>query len=120
MDRDEFEIAFLECRDGQGFITGDQPVVNLMGTGDGRETMELALYYPLSPVLACLVTPREYSVSSMQVPVSTVAALNTVIEWESMDFLIASSNKALEVILNGSSSARLTGQLIIDLLAEGQ
>ena len=46
VDRNEFEIIFLDDRNESGFITGDQPIVNLMGSGDGKETTELALYYP--------------------------------------------------------------------------
>ena len=57
VDRNQFDIVFLDAGDDRGFITGDQPVVNLLGTGDGSETTELALYYPLSPSLSCFDLP---------------------------------------------------------------
>ena len=76
VDRFEFDIIFLDDRNGVGFITGDQPIVNLMGTGDGTETTELVLYYPLGPDLSCLVVPREHGLCSVASSGEVVEALN--------------------------------------------
>ena len=100
VDRKEFDIIFLECRDDIRFITGDQPVVNLMGNGYGRETTELALYYPLSPDLSCLVAPKEYQLESAEVPGEIVRDLNDLIAWKSKRFLVANSNTDLQPILS--------------------
>ena len=57
-DRHEFEITFLDCQADSEFITGDQPVVNILGDKDGRPPEELAFYYPLSPNLAMILAPK--------------------------------------------------------------
>lgn len=64
VDRSEFRIVFAENGRDLGFITGDQPVVNLLGAEDGSETKELAFYYPLSPQLACVLAPKTYRLRS--------------------------------------------------------
>ena len=120
VDRNEFDIVFLESGGESGFITGDQPVVNLMGTGDGTETTELALYYPLSPALSCLVSPRSFNVRSRKILDTTVEALNDLVASEARDFLVAGSERELEVIVNRLPQARPPGQCLLDLLVEGQ
>ena len=57
-DRDDFELLFLRSPAPQCLITGDQPVVNLLATHDGTEPSELALYYPLTPSLAMILSPK--------------------------------------------------------------
>ncbi len=106
VDRNEFDIIFLEGSNDLGFITGDQPVVNLLGTGIGNpsETTELALYYPLSPFLACLLSPRDYKVRCTDIPNEIVEELNDFIVWDSNQFLVANSNKILQHVLGKSSS----------------
>lgn len=48
-----YGIAFLRNETAVPFITGDQPVLNML---DPKKTDDLALYYPLSPRLAMLLT----------------------------------------------------------------
>ncbi len=96
VDRNEFDIIFTESWDGVRFITGDQPVVNVMGNGYDGETTELALYYPLSPDLSCLVSPKEYRLDSAKVPDEIVQDLNDFIAWRSKRFLVADSNSELQ------------------------
>ncbi len=117
VDRNEFDIVFLDDRDEAGFITGDQPIVNLMGTGDGREVTQLALYYPLGPVLSCLVVPREYKLRSSSIPRAIVKELNDLIAWKSRDFLVANSISVLQHIvskpsLTGSPAGRIFDSLV--------
>ena len=57
-DRHGWEIIFLDCPAGSEFITGGQPVVNVLGNKDGRPPEELAFYYPLSPNLAMILAPK--------------------------------------------------------------
>jgi Protein of unknown function (DUF4238) len=52
-ERDAYKIVFLQNDASTPFITGDQPIVNMLnpiGTGD------VELYYPLSPSLAIVLT----------------------------------------------------------------
>lgn len=118
VDRKEFDIVFLDDRDAVGFITGDQPVVNLMGTGYGRETTELALYYPLGPGLSCLVVPREYNLRSTSIPRAIVKKLNNRVAWESRSFLVANSNGVLQRIVSNPSLTRPPVGSILDSLVK--
>ena len=115
-DRNEFDIAFFDDIDEVGFITGDQPVVNLMGTGDGRETTELALYYPLSPCVSCLVVPKEFRQHSVSIPGEIVYKLNDLIAWESSNFWVANSDGVLQQIVLNPPVARPESGQVLDLL----
>ena len=99
-DRRDLDIAFLTNVNELGFLTGDQPIVNLMGTGDGTETRELIFYYPLSPDLSCLIAPKEYNLHSVNLASDTVAKLNDLIARRSQQFLVANSSAVLEHTLN--------------------
>ena len=118
VDRNEFEIIFLDDTDEAGFITGDQPLVNLMGARDGRETTELALYYPLGPDLSCIVVPKECTFRSAGIPRAVVEELNDLIAWESRNFLVAKSVGALERIVSKQSSTRPSTRGILDSLVK--
>ena len=85
--RNELDIIFLESGNGREFITGDQPIVNLLGTGDGSAPEDLAFYYPLSPVLSCLVSSKKYGLLGGEIPCGIVEGLNELISWESKQFL---------------------------------
>ena len=117
LDRNEFSIAFFEVTGSSGFITGDQPVVNIMDAGDGSEPEELALYYPLSPRLACMVAPREFGLRSAYIPGEAVDELNSLIACESKHFLVAASDVLLqhivtEPVLLRPQSRRILGSLV--------
>lgn len=116
LDRNAFDIVFLQNRTRVGFITGDQPIVNLLGTGDGRETTELAFYYPVSPDLACLISPKEYRLCSVDIPLQVVEELNRLMAYEANDSLVANSNEVLQRVLNKPSTARPSGSRILDSL----
>ncbi len=116
VDREEFEIVFAENRNDPGFITGDQPVVDLMGTGDGSETKELAFYYPLSPYLSCVLSPKTYRLRSGSITSEIVQELNDLIAWESKQFLVAKSDADLQNLANKPSLSRPSTRRIIDSL----
>lgn len=101
-DRSEFDIIFLDNTTDLGFITGDQPIVNLMGTRNGTPPEEIALYYPLAPDLAFILLPKEYKPCSMNIDM--VKELNDLIMWESKHFLVSDSTKVLEQYLNNPIS----------------
>ena len=116
-DRRDLDILLLSDREGVGFITGDQPVVNVMGTGDGTETTELLLYYPLSPALACLIAPKEYGCRSGSIDAGTVELLNFVIAYESNEWWIANSDDVLNRLLEDVPIGRPESRRIIESLA---
>ncbi len=55
IERDRRSLTLLENKTDIPFITGDQPVLNLLG-GDGNQPPEhCVLYYPVSPTLALIL-----------------------------------------------------------------
>ena len=92
-DRHEFEIIFLDCQADSEFITGDQPVVNILGDKDGRPPEELAFYYPLSPNLAMILAPKSLKSRAVltKFDIAATNELNDLIAWESGQLLIARS-----------------------------
>ena len=118
VDRNEFDIIFLECRGEIRFVTGDQPIVNLMADGYGRETTELAFYYPLCPDLSCLLSPKDYGLDSAKVPGGIVQDLNDFIAWQSKQFLVANSNTEIQRILRKPPLQKPPTSRILDSLAK--
>ena len=118
-DRKQFEVIFLENRSELGFITGDQPVVNLMGNKDGGETTELAFYYPLSPGLSCLLAPKAYKLQSVILPYSAVEELNDLIARDSKHFLVANSNESLQQTIGNLPLPSTHHNQILDSLRKG-
>ena len=110
VDRKEFDIVFEENKCDLGFITGDQPVVNLLGTGDGSETKELAFYYPLSPQLSCVLAPKTYRLRSGSISSDIVQELNALIAWESKQFLVANADTDLPSLTSPSRPS--TGRIL--------
>ena len=93
VDRHEWEIIFLDSPAGYEFITGDQPVVNILGNRDGSPPEHLAFYYPLSPNLAMILAPKSLELSGVLGKFVFTAAneLNDLIAWEARHFLISRS-----------------------------
>jgi hypothetical protein len=55
--RTDHQITILEAHHDTGFITSDQPVINLLALGKGQheEVNDLEIYYPVSPTRALLI-----------------------------------------------------------------
>ena len=96
-DRHGWEIIFLDCPAGPEFITGGQPVVNVLGNKDGRPPEELAFYYPLSPNLAMILAPKSLELRAVftKFDIAATNEINDLIAWESGQFLIARSSDQL-------------------------
>ena len=96
-DRADFELLFLRSPTPESLVTGDQPVVNLLATRDGTEPTELALYYPLTPSLAMILSPKSLHLRSpvAAATASDVRELNDLIAWKSARFLVARSDRSL-------------------------
>ena len=93
VERHGWEIIFLDCPAGSECITGDQPVVNILGDKDGRPPEELAFYYPLSPNLAMILAPKSLELHAILSKFDSAATneLNDLMAWESGQLLIARS-----------------------------
>lgn len=92
-DRKRIRIIFLtdqKC----GFITGDQPIVNLDRTVI-KEHDDIALYYPLSPSQSLLLAFGDFQVDSLDVSDEIVTQLNEAIAFKSRQFLVGVSNDVL-------------------------
>ena len=120
VDRKQFEFIFIESHSELGFVTGDQPVVNLMGNKDGGETTELAFYYPLSPGLSCLLAPKEYKLKSVLISYSVVEELNDLIARNSKYFLVANSKESLRQTIGNLSTPSTHAIQILDSLRKGK
>ena len=97
VDRHNFELVFVEPPPGRGLVTGDQPLVNLLATEDGRVPREMALYYPLAPKLGLILAPSAMDLASILPDVngSRVTELNDRITRRSERFLVAESDSDL-------------------------
>ncbi len=93
-DRNYFKVVFLETEADFEFITGDQPIVNLMGTRDGTAPEEVAFYYPLTPNLAIILLPTMYQLRPTDT--NSLLGLNDAVAWESRQFLVAKTPGLLQ------------------------
>ena len=121
VDREKFEVAFLESRPDSEFITGDQPIINLFRSKDeNTPPTELALYYPLEPGLAMVLSPKEYELKSTRLSSELVDELNGLIVLQSREFLVAKSPKALRgTIENSHESGQKDGGVLLGRLRDG-
>jgi hypothetical protein len=58
-ERESYAIFFLVNNTSTPYITGDQPIINLL---DPTKTTDIKFYYPLSPVLAILFTKNDQKI----------------------------------------------------------
>ena len=93
-------------------------MVNLMAASDGRETVELAFYYPVSPSVACLVAPRSYRLHSQVIPSATVEELNNQIARESEHFLVAKADRTLLRTVESFPSMSRSRHRILESLSD--
>ena len=103
VDRNKFEIVFLQCKSSDEFITGDQPIVNVFRSrGQNIPPTELALYYPLGPSLSMILLPIAVELNSMEVPSNFVDELNNLIAQKAKEFLVARRMETLRRVGQGS------------------
>lgn len=58
LDRRSYRLVLLDNPHPIPMITGDQPILNILGPEDGSPPDELAFYYPLSPTRAMVLTDK--------------------------------------------------------------
>jgi hypothetical protein len=82
------------------FITGDQPIVNLLAVAD-RPATELSLYYPLSPTKALLLSDagRRLMVTNDSFNEKWAVELNRKIAENSHSQVFARDARALEAFV---------------------
>jgi hypothetical protein len=103
-ERHDYRVVFLRNQTQSPFVTGDQPVINLLKP-DATNNVEL--YYPLSPGLA-LVLSRDiakYPDCTRDVTVFEVEHLNHEIYTRSDDQLYASDENYLRALIAVSKHA---------------
>ena len=93
VDRNRLQIVFLRNQ-SDGFITGDQPIVNLAHS-DNMAHDDVVMYYPLSPGLALMVGFGDSRERSIKVSKEVVQRLNETVAFFSMQFLVADSEEIL-------------------------
>ena len=92
VESNEFSCYFIKNSTGTAFITGDQPVVNIHAAV-WDETLEVALYYPLSPTTALLLTKEKDCI--VECSVEKVKEYNDLIEQQSLELMFAGDESDL-------------------------
>ena len=114
-ERESLEIVFLENKES-GFVTGDQPVINLLANRFGGDTTDTVFYYPLSPHLSCLLTHKSRNLSSKHIPPRITNKLNGLIAWHSHQFLIGDSASAIQLAIKNQPTPNQTVRDILEFL----
>ncbi|MFK9007774.1 DUF4238 domain-containing protein [Pseudomonas pergaminensis] len=96
VERRRRKLVLLKNHTDMPFITGDQPVVNLLSVSDEPPT-ELAFYYPISPNLALLINEVDGDIplTSDGLTVEQVCGLNAKILAASHSQIFGCSDVAL-------------------------
>ena len=98
VDRKKLKIAFLKDRNNR-LITGDQPIVNL-ARKESMKHDDVALYYPLCPNLAVLVSIKKLQRRSIEVSNEVAKQLNEAIAANANQFLVGASKALLKEFIN--------------------
>ena len=78
----KYKVFLLESDGSAPFITGDQPVINLLGEKGGPTGDAIELYYPLSPSLALLFTKEPKFPSAVAVIGKMLIETYNMMIWE--------------------------------------
>jgi hypothetical protein len=101
LDRKKTSPVILDNATDVAFITGDQPIINLLAVAD-RPATELSLYYPLSPTKALLLSDaeRRVMVTDDSFNEEWAVELNRKIAENSHSQVFARDARALESLVN--------------------
>ena len=94
VDRKKMDIVYLKDRNNR-LITGDQPTANL-AQKDDMDHDDVAIYYPLCPNLAVMVTYNNLQHRSIDVSNEIVEALNETMAFNADQFLVGWSESVLK------------------------
>lgn len=98
-ERRAYKIVFISNTTAKPFITGDQPVVNLL---DPHATEDIELYYPLSPILAMILSKdhNKFPMPSRNATELEIEYYNHKIYETSEDQLYASDEAYLRALVS--------------------
>lgn len=116
-ERKNFDVVFVECGGNNNFVTGDQPVINLMANRHGGDTTRTILYYPLSPTLSCVVASKTYDLKSRQVPDEIVEKLNGFIAANSFQFIVGNCENTIQLAFERQRAPNQSAWVILNHLA---
>ena len=107
LERKTRPLILLENETDVPFITGDQPVINLLAPASGEPPRLLAFYYPVSPQLAVILDEVNERTFYSAGPVSAdqVVALNRRFQAASHTQVFGSSRDVLDLLSPGLSRA---------------
>ena len=111
-------LFFLDATRNAGFVTGDQPIINLMANRHGGDTTKTAFYYPLSPNLSCLVVPKTYNLQSKQVSGEIAEKLNGFIALNSNQFIVGDSDDTIQLAVERQRAPNLSAGVILSFLSK--
>ena len=97
-DREKLEISFLKNQ-SVGFITGDQPIVNL-AYKENMKHDDVAIYYPLRSDLAVVLSFRHLQLKLSEISNEVAKGLNETIAFNSNQFLVGPSKELLGEFIN--------------------
>jgi hypothetical protein len=94
-------VSFLLAAPERGFITGDQPIINVRAMMPGASLTDVELYYPLNPRIGLLLSFDATRPTSRQVQlsVSSTEAYNRMVATASDQQLYAASAEDLDRVL---------------------
>jgi hypothetical protein len=100
LDRKQILSVILNNATDVAFITGDQPIVNLLAVAD-RPATELSLYYPLSPTKALLLSDagRSLMVTNDSFNEAWAVELNRKIAENSHSQVFANTPQAFDILV---------------------
>ena len=113
----DFDIVFLENRGNLGFVTGDQPLINILANRYDGDTTGTTFYYPLSPNLSCLVVPKRFKLQSKHISDIIVEELNGFIAWHSSHFVVGDSNTAVQRAIEKRPFPNQSARALLDRIA---
>jgi hypothetical protein len=96
LERSKRQLVLLRNNTGVSFVTGDQPMTNLLATG-GVAPEALSIYYPVSPTLALVLSEedKESLFTTERLTISQVGELNARIASVSHRQIFGHSKDAL-------------------------
>jgi len=96
--KEKLEFRFLDNASDVGFITGDQPVVNLLMDNGLDPPQHLVMYYPLKPDRALLLSFRGCGMKMITLDKDSIRMFNNAIAYQSEYAIISNSDSVLKCI----------------------
>lgn len=120
VDRKNYSAKILKTKGADEFITSDQPVINLLGSGDGSPPDLLVFYYPMGADRALLYFPNDLPFANIREVLQEheVRQLNQAIQLTSHEFLFSSTQFDLQEFSRSIEPASFETPIFIRELLE--